>query len=274
VIILLDINHLELTFRPTKLLLEDPINVYPTYRLEDKLTLLKALYEYLDSVLPKDELFCKPTCSACCTTKLYATSLEAYYLLPTVPQKLLEEFRGKSYPRPKLTHNELLRLYRLGGTPPEEEITALLPCPFLTEENLCSVYDRRPLMCRIMVSTVNCQEKGFAEPPEFHYTAGLLLLQVVENIDLGGLYGSLFDLLLFWKDLEEGRLEEVPPYLLSNIEEEEYPILPHEKDYQRFLGGLYRKELPSGPTFRELWVELKEGFSDYSALSFLREIAE
>ena len=129
-------------------------------------------------------------------------------------------------------------------------------------------------MCRIMVSTVNCQEKGFAEPPEFHYTAGLLLLQVVENIDLGGLYGSLFDLLLFWKDLEEGRIDEVPPYLLSNIEEEEFPILPDEKDYRRFLGGLYRKELPSGKTFRELWVELKEGFSEYSALSFLKEIAE
>ncbi|NAZ30319.1 MAG: hypothetical protein GU354_03975, partial [Caldimicrobium sp.] len=47
-----------------------------------------------------------------------------------------------------------------------------------------------------------------------------------------------------------------------------------EKDYQRFLGGLYRKELPSGKTFRELWVELKEGFSDYSALSFLKEITE
>ncbi len=47
-------------------------------------------------------------------------------------------------------------------------------------------------------------------------------------------------------------------YVLSNIEEEEYPILPGEKDYQRFLGGLYRKELPSGKTFRELWVELKD----------------
>ncbi len=129
-------------------------------------------------------------------------------------------------------------------------------------------------MCRVMVSKVPCQQTGFAEPPEFHYTAGLILLQIAENIDIGGLYGSLFDLLLFWKDLEEGMIDEVPSYLLSNIEEEEYPILPHEKEYQRFVGELYRKNLPSGKTFRELWVELKEGFSDYSALSFLKEVVE
>ncbi len=129
-------------------------------------------------------------------------------------------------------------------------------------------------MCRIMVSQSDCRVVGYANPPEFHYMVGLLLLQIVENIDIGGLYGSLFDLLAFWKDLESGGIEEIPPYLLSNIEEEEYPILPHEKDYQRFLGELYRKELVQGKNFRQLWVELRDGFKDYAALTFLKDISD
>ncbi len=223
--------------------------------------------------MPKEGLFCRPACASCCSTKIYATSLEAYYLYSSLPQDSWKRLADLTYPRPKFTHNQLLKIYKLGEEIKETETWAELNlCPLLTSEGLCSVYEKRPLMCRIMVSTTNCETLGYANPPEIHYTAGLLFLQIIENIDLGGLYGNLLDLLLFWKANHEEGLSEVPDYLLSNVEEEELPLLPEEKELRSLVGQLYRREVLPGKSFRSLWQELKEKFSPYEALSFLKEI--
>lgn len=75
---------------------------------------------------------------------------------------------------------------------------------------------------------------------------GLIALQIVENIDLYGLYGNIFDLLKFLSDLKKGKIDEIPPYLLSNVEFEELPLLPEEKDLRAWVGNLYRKEVFPG----------------------------
>nr|WP_269447040.1 YkgJ family cysteine cluster protein [Caldimicrobium thiodismutans] len=226
----------------------------------------------MDKTFSRYELACSPGCNLCCTTRIYATSLEAKYLLEGLPEGITFEIDENLLPRPGLTHNQTALLYFSGEEPPPPEEAELHPCPFLNEEGLCSVYERRPLMCRIMVSFKKCSPLQQAELSQELYLRGLIALQIVENIELYGLYGNIFDLLKFLSDLKKGKIDEIPPYLLSNVEFEELPLLPEEKDLRAWVGNLYRKEVFPGKTFRELLYEIKERLKEKESLSFLKEI--
>lgn len=108
--------------------------------------------------------------------------------------------------------------------------------------------------------------------PPFLFQVGTLTLQLVENIDLGGVYGNFFELLKFLKDYKEGQVEEVPAYLLSNIDVDELPILPDEKELKSWVGTLYRTPVKEEKNFREILQELREKFRAHKSLSFLEEI--
>lgn len=127
-------------------------------------------------------------------------------------------------------------------------------------------------MCRIMVSTKKCTPSSPAELPQELYLIGLLSLQIVENIDLLGLYGNLFDLLKFLKALKSNPEEEIPPFLLSTYEFEELPLLPEERALRKWVGELYRKKVLEDLTFRELLDKVKERSREEESLSFLKEI--
>ncbi|HAA84069.1 MAG TPA: hypothetical protein DIT22_07575 [Thermodesulfobacterium commune] len=249
------------------------MNVFLDFEVATKLELLKKLYEHLENTYQAWDLFCKPGCNLCCTQRIYATSLEAYHLLEKIsPEVLTRVSHLQNYPRPKITHNQTLLCYLQGTEPPLEDYPPhLSTCPFLDEKGLCMVYPYRPLMCRIMASTKSC-EQGEASLPPFLFYVGTLALQLAENIDIGGLYGNLFDLLKFLKDYKEGQVEEVPPYLLSNVDVDELPVLPEEKDLRSWVGTLYRTHVTEEKSFREVLQELREKFRDKKSLSFLEEI--
>ncbi len=182
-------------------------------------------------------------------------------------------FSLKGYPRPKLTHNQILLCYKEGSEPSLEEMSEDIgPCPFLTSQNLCKIYERRPLMCRIMASTIECKGSAQAELPYFLFQISTLSLQLVENIDLGGLYGNLFDLIKFLYHYKKETVEDVPEYLLNNLDVDELPILPEEKDLKKWVGTLYRTYIENEITFRELLQKLRSEFRKYESLSFLKEI--
>ncbi|MGC9141230.1 MAG: YkgJ family cysteine cluster protein [Caldimicrobium sp.] len=241
---------------------------------EEKKVLLLALNEYLEETISKYPLACAPGCNLCCTTKIYATSLEAKYLLEGLSNEISLNLNvnKEELPRPRFTHNQLALLYYSGEEPPLEEEREVQACPFLDERGLCKVYERRPLMCRIMVSLNRCSPSHPAEISEELYLIGLLALQIVENIDLHGLYGNLFDLLEYLSELKKGKVEEIPPYLLSNVEFKELPLLAEEKALRAWVGALYRKEVLPGKSFKELLSEIKENFKEKESLSFLKEI--
>jgi len=210
----------------------------------------------------------------CCTQKIYATSIEAFYILEDLKEEDLKTLENlENYPRPKITHNQTILCYMEGVEPPvEEPFENLGSCPFLTDENLCKIYPKRPLMCRIMVSTEPCQ-KGSAQIPPFLFQVGTISMQLVENIDIGGVYGSLFDLLKFLNLYKKGLADEVPQTLLNNIDVDELPILPEEDELRRWVGALYRTPVNKDDlTFRELLNELRERFKNYETLDFLKEI--
>lgn len=235
---------------------------------------MKVLYQHIEDTYNKYPLACKPGCSLCCTQRIFATSIEAYYIFEILSEKDIENlFLLEGYPRPKVTHNQILLCYKEGLEPPLEEIPENLnPCPFLTPQNLCMIYERRPLMCRIMASTIQCKEDVAAELPVFLFQISTLSLQLAENIDLGGLYGNLFDLIKFLYYYKKGIIEEVPEYLFNNLDVDELPILPEEKDLKKWVGTLYRTCVEKEITFRDLLQRLREEFQKYESLSFLKEI--
>ncbi len=179
----------------------------------------------------------------------------------------------EKYVRPKLTHNQIILCYKEGLEPSlEEEIyESVNPCPFLTQENLCKIYERRPLMCRLTASIIPC-EKGFAELPPFLFKISTIALQLVENIDLGGLYGNMLDLLKFLYQYKKGLIEEVPNYLLNTVDVDDLPILPEEKELKKWVGTLYRTPVKDNLTFRDLLQELRKEFRKYESLTFLKNI--
>ncbi|MFN3568612.1 MAG: YkgJ family cysteine cluster protein, partial [Caldimicrobium sp.] len=156
---------------------------------EEKEALLVTLYQYLDETFSQFPLACTKGCSFCCTTKLWVTSIEAEYIFKNLREEL-PSFDNLIYPRPKLTHNQLALLYFSGEEPKESsQEGGIAPCPFLTEENLCKIYERRPVICRILNSLERCGQESSAVVSEELYLMGLIALQIVENIDIGGLYG-------------------------------------------------------------------------------------
>lgn len=242
------------------------------FALEEKIVLLEALYSHLEKAQGSFSFACEEGCHLCCTDRLFTTSLEARYVFEVLKQEDFSLFENQQFLSPKLTHNQTLWLYSQGEEPPEEIFSELKRCPFLTREGLCLVYERRPLMCRIMVSSKKCSYDSPAEPPQEVYLMGLLALQIAENIDIGGLYGNLFHLLSLWRDFYLGNLEEIPPHVLPTLYFEELPLLPAEKRLRNWVGSLYRTELNPGLSFKDLLEKLREDFKKSQSLSFLQDI--
>lgn len=116
---------------------------------------VKALYEAMDGLL---EAFlsraredgkpaaCKKGCDYCCHQSVFAVSHEVLYLEDFIRrnkstgegERYLEKARSKSL----LTLNK----------PMEDMLKQRQACPFL-EEGACSVYEARPMACRIYLSS-------------------------------------------------------------------------------------------------------------------------
>ena len=248
------------------------VPVKPDYAYSEKRVLLEALYAFVEEEAREFGFVCEKGCHRCCTTHLWTTSLEARYLREGLSPELETRLLAlRVYPRPGSTPNTMALLLMQGKTPPEDQMTEIGSCPLLTPEGLCAVYPRRPLTCRLMFSRTKCDLSGEARmPPEFLGLSSLLF-QIIEELDVGGVYGHLVDQVRFWRDLEAG-VEEVPEWLLGNREAPELAYLPEEDVLRQKLARLYRLKLPSGRTFKETLDEIKEGFGPREALSFLDEI--
>ena len=251
------------------------------YAIAQKILLVKTLYEVLSEEAQKYPFICRAGCADCCTVNLQATSAEARFFLQALsPEEKkdlwnrIRSLRTRPRLRPKVTPNEMAALYMAGKEPPMEEDFVFEPCPFLGKDHLCTIYERRPFGCRSVFSLKPCRELGSAEmPPEF-FSLITVFMQLLEEIDLAGLYGNFLDLLLFLLESEGQSPEEiiVPEELLSNREAPDFAIPPQHEDYVRqVLARLYRREVTPGQTFKSLLDEIKEGAQVKEALSFLGE---
>lgn len=72
-------------------------------------------------------------------------------------------------------------------------------CPLL-EEGRCSCYGARPLMCRLMLSSVDCGLTGYAQVPPEVLSLHTACLQIIEDLDSSGWSGYLVHLLPYFLD--------------------------------------------------------------------------
>jgi len=167
--------------------------------------MIPAIYQAFAEESAGVAFVCRPGCATCCTRSVNLTTAEGRLLVDFLRQM------GRSLPdlprdfavlRPSLTTNGLAASY-LAGQEVEAEVESpwlFEPCFFL-REGLCSIYEVRPFACRSFASTVNCGKSGMAEAPEWLVTLAIVTNQLLENLDQGGWWGNLADILAF---LDEG----------------------------------------------------------------------
>ncbi len=125
---------------------------------EALIQMVDAIFEKVKNEYPK-EVFCREKCSDCCYALFDLTLVEALY----IKQKFIEKFSGMD--KEKLlqvadkTDRALVKMKRDafkkvkdGGD--ELEVIGKMSqervrCPLLGEDNLCVMYEHRPITCRV-----------------------------------------------------------------------------------------------------------------------------
>ena len=150
---------------------------------------------------------CQKSCSTCCTKDVVTTSLEAYRVLEALREdqdqdilNRLREATALDLFRPKITTNALAMACMSHEEPPfEAPPEDSGQCPLL-KDDLCLVYDVRPFSCRGMFALTKCVPGGEAELPPELISIVTVCWQIIEHLDVGGLYGNFFDLVKVLED--------------------------------------------------------------------------
>ena len=171
--------------------------------MEDNCDALGKIYLLHEQYTQGQEAVCEKSCADCCTCNVTLTSLEYAFMVrgmgesekENLGKRALKGCAGKRF-QPGYTINKMASLCLEGQEPPEEENDpAWGPCPLLREK-ICTVYETRPLGCRMLLSQVKCSQLGYARMPPFVLTLNNLFMQVVEHLDARGISGNLTDMIL------------------------------------------------------------------------------
>lgn len=177
--------------------------------LEQRLNVLKKIYELYKDVTKHLDVACKKYCSACCTPDVTMTTLEGYLIADHMISngqadlfKNIQSKISKNRFKPKITVNKIANLCMKGEDPPEEEKKhSNISCPVL-KDNLCPIYEVRPFECRCFMSKHDCSKAGYAEVDPFAMTLNTLFMQFIEHIDFTGFSGNFADVLLLMASKE------------------------------------------------------------------------
>ena len=201
------------------------------------LSRLNTLYEIHDRYFQATPHACEKFCARCCTINVTATSLEGRYILHHVSKKNRATFinafsdalSGKRY-LPRLTINEFAAACMTDVDIPEEVNDPTWGvCPMLSD-NICTIYDFRPMGCRIMTSRTPCttEEGGEANMDEVTVTMNQIFLQYVEHMDEGGVFGNMTDIICFLEKKPDGSRQAAQAYGLLHNRQAPFLMVPPE----------------------------------------------
>ena len=202
----------------------DPATLRPLFSALEIIDQFVAQWQ--DSFI--DQLACQRRCSVCCTDRVTVTEAEAARILAfSQPEALSQQHLRKQIPSP-VTTNEFAYAC-LHGVDLEAADFSELPsaCPFLTNAMECTVYQVRPLMCRLFISTVPCKEGGEAIIQEGIFLTQIVLQQLTEHISQGTKWGNLITMLRYCSSPDASGFEdlrvcrEIPGFPLSPQEKKE-----------------------------------------------------
>ena len=218
------------------------------------LTRLEKIYRLLDQALEAYSPACAEGCAACCTCNVTMTCLEADYLVNGLsPEALcrLEERIKEGFPEtrysPEMTTNRFARLCMEGRDIPEEiNDPSWGKCPALANGR-CSIYEGRPLGCRLMISQTVCMDGGSASIPEMAQSLQNLFVQVVEHLDQDGFTANFSDMLTWYFKHNEDVQASGPDASLSStgagrpdgaVKNEKIPVIMVPPEHQKALANI------------------------------------
>ena len=141
-------------------------------------------------------LACGPGCAACCTDQALMTTLEAEVLLEALEQagrgNLAAGPGSPSGIEAPPSMNALARQCLARQEPAAAPGPGIggKACPLLAD-GLCTVYEARPLACRVMYSRQVCAPGGEALQDPWWITLSGALFQLAEQAAAGGGFGYL-----------------------------------------------------------------------------------
>ena len=159
------------------------------------------IYKIFAGEVASIDFACGPGCATCCTRSVSLTTGEGRLVLDYLREQ------GRDLPplpfdaqplHPGLTTNALAAIYLAGREPEEGNESPWLfePCFFL-RKGFCTIYEVRPFACRSFGSTVACNKTGEALAPDWFVTLTIVINQILEELDRGGSWGNLADILTF-----------------------------------------------------------------------------
>jgi Fe-S-cluster containining protein len=166
---------------------------------------LEAIYSFHDALLARWPFLCRPRCSTCCTLNVNMTGLEGGYLLAHLQRQqemdiLLGVVRTRPDALPPLTTNQFAAACLRGREiAPAQDIGNPGSCPFLDKDR-CRVYPARPFGCRALASLRDCRETGCADMPPLLHSMNSMLMQLIEHLDQGGIWGNMVEVLAWLSD--------------------------------------------------------------------------
>lgn len=192
---------------------------------------------------------CGRGCSTCCTDQVTLTELEAYRIL-TALQNHTDGQPHFSRPCASalITNNEFAHacLNHIDQKQPDFPNNPG-PCPFLSSDSECTVYQARPLMCRLFISMSPCADTGEAALPEHIFLTQIILQQLTEHLAEGLRWGNLSIMLLSCKTLPSDsfqdlrRCRKIPGFPFS-MEEKRQIERQLQPLFQELCGGGWLSE--------------------------------
>jgi Fe-S-cluster containining protein len=129
----------------------------------------------------KDCVRCKTYCCDCCYAVFDVTLIESFYINYHFNNALTRKGRRAIIKRAERADRQyyqikqkLQKMYIHQRKSPEDVLSRLaeerVPCPLLNDKNLCDLYERRPITCRVYGIPTSiggvthiCRESGFKE---------------------------------------------------------------------------------------------------------------
>lgn len=219
-------------------------------KVQDRLRVLRKMYEIHDEYASKVQTACAMGCAACCTCNVTASTLEGLlifnYLKDSGRTEEVASFTRSMPPRryrPRSTLNQMVALYAAGQKPPEEQNDPSAgTCPLL-KDDICSIYPARPFGCRAMLSSADCALSGEAEMPPMILSVNNVILQYIEALDQPGGTDNLLDILNYMvqDDTRSDYLDETPPGASIGLRvNRAIPVLMVPPEHRSAIGPLIR----------------------------------
>lgn len=127
-------------------------------KYEALIQMVDAVFERVKNEYPK-EVFCREKCSDCCYALFDLTLVEALYIKDQFNQRFSGMEKNKILEIADKTERALTKMKRkaykdVKNGADQLEIIAKMSqervrCPLLGEDNLCVMYDKRPITCRV-----------------------------------------------------------------------------------------------------------------------------